>query len=81
MNNESRSKKEKLRLDIGKKFFIVGVLRHCHRLLSEVVDAPTLSVFEGRLDGAWSSLVCGRCPYLAEGEQDLKGPFQHLSTP
>ena len=45
------------RLDIRKKFFTVRVVRHLNRLLSEVVDAPSLEAFKARLDGALSSLV------------------------
>jgi len=44
-------------LDIRKKFFIVGVVRHWSRLPREVVDAPSLEVFKARLDGAWRNLV------------------------
>ncbi|KFQ86029.1 hypothetical protein N337_01950, partial [Phoenicopterus ruber ruber] len=40
-----------------KKFFTMGVVRHWNRLRSEAVDAPSLEVFEARLDGALSSLV------------------------
>ena len=44
-------------MDIRKKFFIVGVVRHWSRLPREVVDAPSLEVFKARLDGAWRNLV------------------------
>ena len=47
----------RLRLGIGKKFFTVRVVRHWHRLPSEVVDAPSLEVFKARLDGALTNLV------------------------
>jgi len=40
-----------------KKFFTVKVVRHWSKLLREVVDAPSLEVVKGRLDGALSSLV------------------------
>ena len=33
------------------------VVRHWHRLPSEVVDAPSLESFQARLDGAVSYLV------------------------
>ena len=33
------------------------VVRHWHRLPSEVVDAPSLESFQARLDGAVSNLV------------------------
>ena len=44
------------RLDTRKKFFTVRVVRHWHRLPSEVVDAPSLESFQARLDGAVSNL-------------------------
>ncbi|KFQ26481.1 hypothetical protein N332_02684, partial [Mesitornis unicolor] len=47
----------RLRLDIRKKFFTVRVVRHWHRLPSEVVDAPSLEVFKARLDRALGNLV------------------------
>ncbi|KFQ92195.1 hypothetical protein Y956_00149, partial [Nipponia nippon] len=43
--------------DIRKKFFTVRVVRHWSRLPREAVDAPSLAVFEARLDGALSNLV------------------------
>jgi len=47
----------RFRLDIRKKFFTVRVVRHWNRLPSEVVNTPSLEVFETRLDGALSSVV------------------------
>ena len=47
----------RFRLDIRKKFFTVRVVRHWHRLPSEVVDASSLEAFKDRLDGAVSSLI------------------------
>ncbi|KGL99475.1 hypothetical protein N301_15355, partial [Charadrius vociferus] len=44
-------------LDIRKKFFTMRVVRHWNRLPREAVDAPSLEVFEARLDGALSNLV------------------------
>ncbi|KFW81167.1 hypothetical protein N305_06005, partial [Manacus vitellinus] len=43
--------------DIRKEFFIVRVVRHWHRWPREAVDAPSLKVFQVRLDGALSNLV------------------------
>ncbi|KFO65197.1 hypothetical protein N302_06856, partial [Corvus brachyrhynchos] len=43
-------------LEIRKKFFTVRV-RHWNRLPSEAVDAPSLEVFQARLDGPLCSLV------------------------
>jgi len=47
----------RFRLDIGKKFFTVRVVRHWNRLPSEDVDAPSLEGSQARLDGALSNLV------------------------
>lgn len=47
----------RFRLKISKKFFTVRVVKHWSRLLREVVDAPSLGLFNARLDGAWSYLV------------------------
>ena len=44
-------------LDVRKKFFTVRVVRHWNRLPREVMDAPSLEVFEARMDGALSNLV------------------------
>ena len=49
--------KGRVRLDTRKKFFTVRMVRHCNRLPSEVVDAPSLVAFKMRLDGAVSNLV------------------------
>ena len=45
------------RQDIRKKFFTVRVVRHWNRLLSEVVDAPSLEAFKARMDGSLNSLI------------------------
>ncbi|KFR11211.1 hypothetical protein N306_09593, partial [Opisthocomus hoazin] len=47
----------RFRLDIRKKFFTMRVVKHWNRLPREAVDAPSLSVFKVRLDGALSNLV------------------------
>ena len=46
----------RFRLDITKKLFTGRVVRHWHRLPSEVMDAPSLEALKARLDGAVSSL-------------------------
>ncbi|GAB0176075.1 hypothetical protein GRJ2_000072700 [Grus japonensis] len=55
--NGLKLKEGRLRLDIGKKFFTVRVVRHWSRLPREVVASPSLEVFKARLDGALGSLV------------------------
>ena len=50
-------KEFRFRLDIGKKFFYLGMVRHWNRLSRRVVDAPSLEVLEVRLNGALSNLV------------------------
>ncbi|KFV04781.1 hypothetical protein N340_12994, partial [Tauraco erythrolophus] len=47
----------RFRLDIGKIFFTMRVVRHWNRLSKAVVDAPFLEVFQARLDEALSNLV------------------------
>ena len=42
-------------MGIRKKAFIVRVVRHWHRLLRDVVDAPFLETLKARLDGALST--------------------------
>ncbi|KFQ34858.1 hypothetical protein N332_14507, partial [Mesitornis unicolor] len=46
----------RFRLDIMKKFFIMSLLRHGNRLPRDAVAAPSLEVFEVRLDGGLSNL-------------------------
>ncbi|KFP74554.1 hypothetical protein N310_04702, partial [Acanthisitta chloris] len=48
--NGFKLKDGKFRLDIQKKFFPVRVVRHWHRLPREAVVAPSLEVFQFRLD-------------------------------
>ena len=47
----------RFRLDLRKKFFTMGMVRHWNRSPREAVDAPSLAVFKARLDGALSNLV------------------------
>jgi len=55
--NGCKLQEGRFRLDIGKKFFTMRVVKHWHRLPREVVAAPSLAVFKARLDGALSNLV------------------------
>jgi len=47
----------RFRLDIGKKFFSVRVVRNWNWLPTEVVDAHSLEVFKASLGGTLSSVV------------------------
>lgn len=53
----SNGDKLKERLDMGKKFFTLRMVRHWNRLSGEVVAAPALAVLEARVDKALSNLV------------------------
>jgi len=55
--NGCKLKEGRLRSDIRKKFFTMGVVKHWSRLPREAVAAPSLEVFKARLDGALSNLV------------------------
>jgi len=55
--NGCKLKEGRCRLDIGKKFFTVRVVKHWNRLPREVVDAPSLEVFKARLEEALSNLA------------------------
>ncbi|KFM12633.1 hypothetical protein AS27_03480, partial [Aptenodytes forsteri] len=55
--NSFKLKEGRFRLDIGKKFFTMRVVRPWNRLPREAVDAPSLELFKARLDGALSNLV------------------------
>ncbi|GAB0188439.1 hypothetical protein GRJ2_001309200 [Grus japonensis] len=58
--NGLKLKEGRFRSDIRKKFFTVRVVRHWKRLPREVVDAPSLEVFQARLDGALGNVVWWR---------------------
>jgi len=55
--NGFKLKKGRFRLDLGKSFFTVRVVKPRPRLPREVVAAPSLETFEARLDGALSNLM------------------------
>ncbi|KFQ87864.1 hypothetical protein N337_04721, partial [Phoenicopterus ruber ruber] len=55
--NGFKLKEGRYRLDIRKKFFKIGVVKHWHSLPGEVVEAPSLETFKVRLDGALGNLI------------------------
>ncbi|GAB0184909.1 hypothetical protein GRJ2_000956200 [Grus japonensis] len=55
--NDLKLEKGRFRLGIRKKFFIMRMVRHWHRLPREAVGAPSLEVFKARLDGALCNVV------------------------
>ncbi|KAK4811622.1 hypothetical protein QYF61_017013 [Mycteria americana] len=70
--NGFKLKEGRFRLDIGKKFFTMGVVRHWPRLPwprlpREVVDAPSLETSKARLDGALSDLIRLKMSLLLQG--------------
>jgi len=65
--NGSKLKGGRFRSDIRKKLFTMRVVKHWHRLPREAVDAPSLAVFEARLDGTLSSLVQWKMSLLMAG--------------
>ncbi|KFQ08486.1 hypothetical protein N329_01063, partial [Haliaeetus albicilla] len=56
-DNGFKWKEGRFRFDVRKKFFTVMVVRHWNRLPRKAEYAPSLEVFQARLDGALSNLV------------------------
>jgi len=59
--------------------FSVRVVRHWHRLPSDVVDAPSLEIVKARLDQALGNLVKLWCPCPLQAVR-LHGPQRSLPT-
>ena len=55
--NGFKLKEGGFRLDIRKRSFTVGVVRHWNRLHRDVVDATSLEAFKARLDQAVGNLI------------------------
>ena len=47
--------------------FTVRVVRHWHRLPSDVVDVPSMETFKRRLDQALGNLIQPWCPRALQG--------------
>jgi len=65
--NGFKLKEGRFSLDIRKKFFTMGVVRHWNWLPREVVGAPSLETFKARLDRALSNLVWWKMSLLTAG--------------
>ena len=65
--------RSRLRVEIGKKFFPVRVVRCWHKLPSQAVDAPSLEALKARLDGAVSNLGYSK-GLIPDDLQDLLQP-------
>jgi len=56
-SNGFKLKEGRFRLDVRRNLFTMRMVKHCHRLPREVVDAPSLETFKVRLDRAMSNLI------------------------
>ena len=65
--NCCKLKEGRFRLDIGKKFITMRVVKHWPRLPREAVAVPSLAVLKARLDGALSTLVWWKMSLLLAG--------------
>ncbi len=52
-----KQKEGRFRLDVRGEFFTERAVRHWYRLPREVMDTPSLEVFNATLDGAQGSLT------------------------
>jgi len=60
----------RFRLDIRKKLFMLRVVKHWQRLPRKVGDAPSLEMFQVRLDRALSNLIWLKLSLLMAGRLD-----------
>jgi len=63
--NRHKLKQRKFQLNMWKDFFPLRVTEPCHRLPREVVDSPSLEIFQNRLAAVLCSLL--RVTLLRQG--------------
>jgi len=56
-SNGFKLREGRFSLDLRKKFFMIKVVKHWHRLPREALEAPCLETFKARLDMALNNLV------------------------
>ena len=65
--NGFKVKEDRFKIDIGKKFFTMRVVKHWNKLPGEVVDAPSLETFKAGLDGALTNVIYLKMSLLIGG--------------
>lgn len=55
--NDSKLLQEEFRLNIRKRFCTERAVKHWNRIPSEMVDAPSLSLFKKHLDNALNNML------------------------
>jgi len=66
-DNGFKTKEDRFRLDISKKFFTMRMVKRWNGLPREVVGAPSLETFKARLDGALNNLIKLKMSLLIAG--------------
>jgi len=64
-SNAFELRESRFRLDIRKKFFKMGLVKHWNGLPREVAEVPSLETFKAMLDTGLSNLVL--CPCSLQG--------------
>lgn len=73
-------KEDRFRLDTGKKFFTMRVMKHWHRLFREAVCASFPQELKARRDGALSNQVQWEVSLPIAGNLELEGTLRPLPT-